>query len=435
MDNKLNVCLLNDSFPPVIDGVANAVLNYADIIQRQYGNAIVAVPNYPGVADDYPFRVVRYPSINTVKSFGYRTGIPYWPSTVRELVKSDIDIIHSHCPFISTLIARSLRSSINVPIVLTYHTKYDIDIKNAVELGFIQTAAIKFIISNIEACDEVWVVSEGAGENLRSLGYSGEYVVMENGSDLPRGGVSKEETDNLSAEYGLGEDIPVFLFVGRMMWYKGIRIILDGLFRAKMEGLRFKMIFVGDGGDIGEIKECVRSLRLTDDCVFTGIVRDRHKLRAFFSRADLFLFPSTFDTNGLVVREAAACGLASVLVRGSCTAEGVVDGYHGVLIEENAVSLADAVLRLAGDRDAMKTLGQNAMRELYTSWEDAVGRAAARYQIVRENYKSTRRYFDIQDNKLLKLANDIENAMEKLRQYREKYKETNKRSRIRLRNK
>jgi glycosyltransferase involved in cell wall biosynthesis len=433
MDEKLNVCLLNDSFPPMIDGVANAILNYADVIQSKYGNAVVAVPYYPGIVDDYPYRVVRYPSLNTTKSIGYRTGIPYWPSTVRELTKGSIDIIHSHCPFVSTLIARSLRATVNAPIVLTYHTKFDIDIKNAVELGFMQTAAIKFIVSNIEACDEVWVVSKGAGENLRSLGYTGSYIVMENGADFPVGSSSSEELDAVSAEYRLAEGIPVFLFVGRMMWYKGIRIILDGLFRAKMQGLRFKMLFVGDGGDFHEIKECAETLHLTEDCIFTGIVKDRRKLRAFFSRADMFLFPSTFDTNGLVVREAAACGLASVLIRGSCAAESVIDGHNGILIEENAIALSNAILRLAGDRDTMKAMGQNARHEMYLSWEDAVDRAFSRYQTVRQNYECTQRYFDFQDSKLFKLADDIESAMEKLKQYRGKYKETYRHSRNWLR--
>jgi glycosyltransferase involved in cell wall biosynthesis len=427
MNDHPNICLLSDSFPPLIDGVANAVLNYADIIQRKYGGAIVAAPNYPGVIDGYPYRVVRYPSLNTMKSIGYRTGIPYWPGTVRELSKCNIDVIHCHCPFISTLIARSLRSSSNAPIIFTYHTKYDIDIKNAIELGFMQTAAIKFIVSNIEACDEVWVVSEGAGENLRSLGYRGSYLVMENGADFPRGRATAEELDALSAEYGLEPGLPVFLFVGRMMWYKGVRIILEGLHRAKVQGLRFKMLLVGDGFDFGEIKECAAALRLTDDLIYTGLVKDRQKLRAIFSRADMFLFPSTFDTSGLVVREAAACGLPSVLVRGSCAAEGVTDGRNGVLIEENAASLADAILRLSRDRDAMKAMGQKAMDEVFVSWEDAVGRAAERYHIVRENYKNTQRYADFQDNKLYKLADDIENAMERLRQYREKHKQSGKR--------
>ena len=47
MDQKKKVCLLNDSFPPVIDGVANTVVNYATIIQKELGEAIVATPNTP----------------------------------------------------------------------------------------------------------------------------------------------------------------------------------------------------------------------------------------------------------------------------------------------------------------------------------------------------------------------------------------------------
>ena len=49
--NQLNVCLMNDSFPPVIDGVSTCVLNYAEIIHRKFGNVTVCTPSYPGVTD------------------------------------------------------------------------------------------------------------------------------------------------------------------------------------------------------------------------------------------------------------------------------------------------------------------------------------------------------------------------------------------------
>lgn len=111
-------------------------------------------------------------------------------------------------------------------------------------------------------------------------------------------------------------------------------------------------------------------------------------LRAWYSRADLFLFPSTFDTNGLVVREAAASGCPSVLIAGSCAAEGVTDGRNGFLIEENAVSLCAKLTALCADREAMRRVGENAMRELYLSWEDAVARANERYAVVLDRYRS-----------------------------------------------
>ena len=188
----------------------------------------------------------------------------------------------------------------------------------------------------------------------------------------------------LSAEWDLPGDVPVFLFLGRMMWYKGLRIILDGLKRYRDAGHDFRMVFVGDGQDRAEVETYAETLGLSDVCRFTGAVHDRETVRAWYCRADLLLFPSTFDTNGLVVREAAACGLGSVLVRGSCAAEGVTDGRNGILIDENAESLS-AVLSAEGmGIETFRAVGRNAMDELYLSWADSVAKAAERYQIVLE---------------------------------------------------
>ena len=100
----------------------------------------------------------------------------------------------------------------------------------------------------------------------------------------------------------------------------------------------------------------------------------------------MFLFPSTFDTNGLVVREAAACSLASVLIQGSCAAEGITHGQNGLLIEENAESMAACLLDLTTQR--MAQIGDHAARELYLSWTDAVKIAMERYEIVIDRYQS-----------------------------------------------
>lgn len=384
---KLSVCLLNDSFPPVIDGVANAVLNYARIIQEGLGSTVVGVPDYPGVTDSYSFPVVRYPSFDTTKLVGYRAGYPFSPRALDALAEFAPDIIHSHCPVMSTVMARALRERLDIPVVFTYHTKFDIDIRRAISGHLLQQTAIRLLVDNISACDEVWVVSRGAGENLRSLGYAGDYIVMENGVDFPRGPVSREKCEALRQELALPPEVPVYLFVGRMMWYKGIRIILEALAALRRSGQDFRMLLVGDGMERQEMEQFVKELRLDDVCIFTGAIRDREKLRTYFSLSDLFLFPSTFDTNGIVVREAAACGTASVLVRGSCAAEDVTEDGNALLIEENAASLKALLERVGTNRPALRDLGQRALEQLYLSWEDSVTRAYARYGTVLDHYR------------------------------------------------
>ncbi|MEG1742899.1 MAG: glycosyltransferase, partial [Clostridia bacterium] len=386
---KLNVCLLNDSFPPTIDGVANVIFNYADIISRKYGEVVVATPKYPNVVDDYPFDVVRYPSMRTKHSVAYRAGYPFDPVTLKRLCEKPIDIIHSHCPIASTLLARTLKEQIDAPLIFTYHTKFDIEIRKVIRGKSLQESTIKTLVNNIEACDEIWVVSKGAGENLRSMGYKGDYVIMENGVDFPQGRADPSAVDLIKGQYGFFDaDTTTFLFVGRMMWYKGIKIMLDALKVAKNNACKFKMIFVGDGIEKKDIEEYSESLGLKNDCIFVGAVRDREKLRAYFTACDLFLFPSTFDTNGIVVREAAACGLASALINGSCAAEGITDGINGILTDENAESLANTIKFACDNHEKLRFMGENAMNELYLSWDDSVAHAVERYGIVLDKYKS-----------------------------------------------
>jgi 1,2-diacylglycerol 3-alpha-glucosyltransferase len=380
--SRLTVGVFNDSFPPTIDGVANAALNYANSIEKNLGHAVVATPWYPDCQDDYPFKVVRYPSAYISKRLGYRAGYPFDLRVLRYLQRQHIDIIHVHAPFISAVLARVLRRATGAPIVFTYHTKFNIDIEKRVAFNPVRNASVRFLLSNINACDEVWVVSEGAGENLRSLGYTGEYRVMENGTDFQKGRAPEGLVAALREKHGLPPELPVFLFVGRMMWYKGVRISIDGLKAAKDAGKDFRMVFIGEGVDRPEIMDYAAKLGLAERCVFTGAVRDRELLRGYFSLADLFLFPSTYDTNGIVVREAAACSCGSVLIRGSCAAEGIDDGETGILIEENGGSMGKAIIEACGDRERLRRIGENAAERIYLSWDDAVARAYARYEEI-----------------------------------------------------
>lgn len=389
MADKLKVCLMNDSFPPIIDGVANAVSNYARILTERGDGAVVVTPSYPDANDtDLPYRVVRYPSIDTTKLVGYRTGYPFSPKVKDSLEEEQIDIIHSHCPIVSTCLARIMRESLHVPIVFTYHTKFDIDIANAIKLRLVQDEAKRLLAENISACDEVWVVSRGAGENLRSLGYEGDYIVMPNGVDLPRGRADEAESRALMKSHGIPENVPVFLFVGRMMWYKGIGLIINALAELNAENEDFRMIFIGDGGDRREIEEKIKSVGIYDKCVFAGAVCVREEIRQWYTGADLFVFPSTFDTNGLVVREAAACALPSVLIRGSCAAEGITDGENGYLVEENADSLKGLLLWACKNRAELRQTGERAMEQIYISWDASVSNARNRYMTVLDGFRS-----------------------------------------------
>ncbi len=381
MDN-LRVGEFNDSFPPTIDGVAQAVKNYASVMHKNHCHVTVVTPRYRDVVDNYPFEVFRYQSVPLDKNIGYRAGNPFDPATLLRLRRKRFDLIHVHAPFASSVLVRNFNRKPKVPVIFTYHTKFDIEIPTRVKLKGLQHVARSFVRENINSADEVWAVSEGCGQSLRRLGYKGRYLVMENGTDFAFGKADPLAVAALRQKYGVRDDDFVFLFVGRMRWYKNLRLILDTLKIARGKGLPFQAIFVGGGYDAQAIRDYADECGLRDCTSFTGPVYDREQLRAYYSLADLFLFPSTYDTSGIVVKEAAACSCPALLIRDSCAAEGVQHRFTGFLAMETADSCSRVLLDACQSRESLATVGDNAGQHLYLSWEDAVAKAYARYKEV-----------------------------------------------------
>ena len=257
----MKVCLLNDSFPPVIDGVVNVVMNYANyLIQDHGGRGDRGTPRYPDADySQYPYRVVPYPSLDTTAvTSGYRTGNPF-AGKGRGGAGGLRAGHHPHpLPGLRHDHGAAPAGGDRAPVVFTYHTKYDIDIRGREEARLAE-GIIRAMVGNIEACDEVWVVSRGAGESLKSLGFQGDYRVMNNGVDFARGRVDLT-VEKVTAGYDLPAGVPVLLFVGRMMTYKGLPLILDALKLLADAGQDFRMVFIGKGPDKELMEEKARSL-------------------------------------------------------------------------------------------------------------------------------------------------------------------------------
>ena len=365
-------------------------VNY-DYVRDRVGN--IMDPDLYFKLRDHIYADFNYMHVNDLGAMEFAGG---YPGNLHEEINNysiiagvvartfDFDIIHAHGPASSMVVARLVREMTGAPVVFTYHTKYDIDIRRAAKINLIAEETIKAMVGNIEACDEVWTVSDGAGKSLQALGFQGDYRVMNNGVDFERGRVDAASVAEVTKGYDLPKGVPMFLFVGRMMTYKGLPLILDALKLLSDAGQDFRMVFVGKGPDQALLEQKASELGIAGKCIFTGPIYDRDALRAWNTRADLFLFPSTFDTNGLVVREAAACGLASVLIEGSCAAEGITDGCNGFVIQQTPEAMAALLKGACGDLDHLHAVGAHAMDEIYLSWRDCVSSAYDRYQCILE---------------------------------------------------
>ena len=369
----------NESFPPIVDGVANVVKNYAYWIDKKYGRSAVITPKHPDSADDYDFDVFRYSSIKVPTRNEYRFGLPrmdifFW----RDLKKVPFDIVHAHCPFSSGMAARTISKIFDVPFVATFHSKYRDDFKAALKADRLVDRVLSKIADFYESADEVWVVNEASTETLREYGYTGDVYIMENGCDIQVQYPSKETADEINAMFHLDPNVPLFMYIGQHVWQKNLKIAIEAIKRIKDKGEKIHMLFVGDGPKREEMEQMVKEFGIKDFVTFAGRIYDRDVVAKIYLRSSAMLFPSLYDTSSLVPREAAACGCPTVFVRGASTSQGITE-ENGFLIENSAESLADTVSLIIRDKERAEKVGDNARRTVYRSWEDAVSVAYERY--------------------------------------------------------
>jgi len=109
----------NDSFPPIMDGVANVVKNYAYWLNKKYGSCYVITPAFPNYQDNEEFPVLRYYSVPLPTRHPYRCGIAGLDRTFLKRVREiPFDIVHAHSPFSAGGIGLDIARRRNIPIVV-----------------------------------------------------------------------------------------------------------------------------------------------------------------------------------------------------------------------------------------------------------------------------------------------------------------------------
>lgn len=402
----MHVGLLCDTFPPELDGVGMVVESYGRELTALGEDCYLIAPSAgDGEGREYPFHLMQYRGVK-LPQIPYRAGLPGWdPQYLLHARDVKLDILHAHSPFGAGAEALRLARVRDIPLVGTFHSKYYDDFVQATGSEALAEAGVKAVLAFYHACDEVWTVNEATAGVLRDYGFKKDIRIMPNGTDLRY----PTEEDRRAAEtrYGLGSG-PVFLYVGQQNRKKNIRLSLEALAVYRRRRPDFRMVMVGQGPHEGEIRDLAEGLGIGANMVFTGQIVDRERLMGLYARADLFLFPSLYDTAGLVVREAAACGTPALLLRGCTAAECIRENENGFLAENTPEDFAGAIARIMGDDVLRRRVGEEARRTIPIPWSAVVKDARARYRAIIRDYDM--REIPVSDSRFTSLNGDLEEA-------------------------
>ena len=373
--------LFNESYAPIIDGVATVTKYYAEGLHKRGEEVCVVTPHKKGGNyGAYPYKVLDYASIPIPGRKPYVAGLPWidW-SFQSQLGKIPFKLVHANSPFVSSSLCTKVAKKLGIPMVGSFHSKYRDDFEKQIPIKAIVDKTMDNMIKFYERCDEVWVPEESVIEVIREYGYKGPVEVMRNGTDLI-GDYPDSFFADARAQFGVKECELMLLYIGQHVWQKNLKLAIEAL--ELLKDLPYRMFFIGGGYAAEEMRQMVQEKGLADKITFVGPVRDRALVTKYYAAADLFLFPSLYDTASLVMREAASLRTPSVMIKGATTASVATDNYDSFLTENTPEAYAARIRDLFAHPEQIKKVGLQASTSLVRSWDSVVDEVLDRYNAL-----------------------------------------------------
>ena len=354
----MRVALFTNNYLPFCGGGTISVETLRRGLEARGHEAWVFAPRFAGAAA-CDGRVVRYPSIPAATYPEFALAIPYSRRVAARVATLDADVFHAHHPFLLGPAARRFARRHRRPLVFTYHTRYE-KYAHYVPLlrrSLVEAAALRLSGRFAARADAVLAPSTPIAEELRRRGVRAPIAVVPTGVDCARfrPGDAREARRVL----GLPADDPLVLYVGRLDPEKSVERVLGAFERVAATVPRAHLALVGHGTDAARLAQVTRGLTAGGRIRFVG-ARAHDTLAPWYQAADLFLFASETETQGLVLAEAAACGVPTVAVSAPGADEVVHDGATGVLTKGTPAALADAAIGLLLDPARRRAMGARA---------------------------------------------------------------------------
>jgi len=357
--NILNIGFFTDSYKPYMSGVVRSIELFTGELKRLGHQVYIFAPDYPEVKRGGG--IYRFKSLPVPTNPGYRLAIPFSKSVVRNVRELELDIIHSHTPFLMGWLARYLARKLDLPLVFTYHTLYEKYAHYApVGKELSRKFAVKYSKDYCQSCDLVVVPTEFVKDVLKGYNITSTLDIIATGLNL----LPYREKDGkwVREKYGITDNDRVLLFVGRLGQEKNVTFLLKAFKKVTNELSDVKLMLVGDGPERKNLEMLSGELLIRDKVIFAG-THPPEGVVDYYLAGDLFVFPSVTETQGLVTLEAMAGGLPVVAVNAAGSRTMVDHEINGLLTKNELSSFTEAIVDLLTDETRYQNMSKNALKK------------------------------------------------------------------------
>jgi glycosyltransferase involved in cell wall biosynthesis len=240
----------------------------------------------------------------------------------------------------------------------------------------------------LRSASSIHAVSETEIEDIRRLAISTEVVHVPNGINqadfehLPDRNIFREKHPAVAKK-------TIVLFLGRVHPKKGIALLAKAF--SDLAGAQPDLALVVVGPDSGgcqrELEDCMNASGAAGSYVFTGLLGREECIEAL-AAADIFVLPSSSEGLPIAAMEALAAGLPVILTK-ACNLQEVEENGAGMIIEQDADALRQAIVTLAGDQATRKEMGRKGREFALThyTWDRIAARMVNVYESILSNHK------------------------------------------------
>jgi glycosyltransferase involved in cell wall biosynthesis len=351
----MRIGLFTNNYRPLVNGLATSVESFATAFRRAGHAVTIVAPRYPGGPGGEP-GVLRVPGLRAPTHHAYVLPVARWPGVGRAVAARQLDVFHAHHPtLLGAAAARWARRS-QRPLVFTYHTYYERYAHYVPGPSrLVARVAVRQATAFANRADLVIAPGPSVAKALRAQGVTAPIAVVPTGVTLPE---TPEEAQRMCHRptLGLQAGAPLCLSIGRLAREKNQAFLLTAFALICKRLPDARLVLVGEGDDRPRLEKLTRDMDLGESVQFVGAV-PHERVGEFYLAADLFLFPSISETQGLVVLEAMAAGLPVVAVTSDAAADLLGDGEAGIMTPENATRFAESVVALWGQPERRRAMG------------------------------------------------------------------------------
>lgn len=365
----MRVVMVSDVYFPRINGVSTAIQTYQQALRAHGVTVSLIAPDY-GQSGAQPWitRVAARAVPGDPEDRLVRWGAMH--DAVDRAVAQGCDLVHIQTPFVAHYAGSRAARRYGVPVIATYHTLFEEYLKHYAPLipsAWLRGLARSFSRRQCNSLDAVIVPSRAIDQRLCSYGVTSPMHVLPTGIPLPAPVADGRRA--FRQRFGIGQDRPVALFVGRVAHEKNIGFLLDAIEVARAERPDLLLVIAGEGPALAQLRRCVADRGLQENVLFIGYLDRSSELPACYAAADAFVFASRTETQGLVLLEAMAAGLPVVALAAMGTLD-ILDARRGALVpDDHPDAFAQALLRLLGDSTLRAQLSAEG-REYAGEWSD-----------------------------------------------------------------